>query len=145
MEASDLKKAKDYIRRGDVLRDISVGNWNMMMRFPKEYEAWLGKAIQLFGRVVERAPAYDVVPTPKWIPVSERLPYKDGRYLVFKSAIAQGITSASFTHDLESIADYDFKGENRPGFFYYDSEYGYCEMLHITHWMPLPEPPKDGE
>lgn len=82
---------------------------------------------------------------PKWISVSDKLPDEDCKCLVYKSAIAQGIITASFTHNLESIDEYDFSGEKRAGFFYYDSEYGYCEMLHITHWMPLPEPPKDGE
>ncbi len=27
----------------------------------------------------------------------------------------------------------------------FDTDYGFCDSCDITHWMPLPEPPKDGE
>ena len=66
--------------------------------------------------------------TPKWIPVTERLPEKYGKYLcryVFNE-------SAEYPH-LEVISYYPtmtrFQGE------------GSCGM-RVTHWMPLPEPPK---
>ena len=79
---------------------------------------------------------------PKWIPVKERLPEEKCKCLVYKKHI--GLSAlVSFTNDLESIDEYDFQGQKRWGFFYYDSEYGYCESLGVTHWMPLPEPPKE--
>lgn len=79
---------------------------------------------------------------PKWIPVSERLPEEKCKCLVYKKHT--GLSAlVSFTNDLESIDKYDFQGQKRWGFFYYDSEYGFCESLGVTHWMPLPEPPKE--
>ena len=70
------------------------------------------------------------VTVQKWIPVTERLPEKYGKYLcryVFNE-------SAEYPH-LETISYYPtmtrFQGE------------GSCGM-RVTHWMPLPEPPKDA-
>ena len=65
----------------------------------------------------------------KWIPVSERLPEKYGKYLcryVFNE-------SAEYPH-IEAISYYPtmtrFQGE------------GSCGM-RVTHWMYLPQPPKE--
>ena len=81
-------------------------------------------------------PAADVVEAPRWIPVTERLPelipcnagtayseavivWTDGKKAMI--AVWDGI-------DFLCAADYwEAWGEN------------------ITHWMPLPEPPEDGE
>ena len=62
----------------------------------------------------------------KWIPVTERLPEEPDRYLcnvksfAFKGAYYQ------------TILKYD-KGGFIEGYIYTDD---------VTHWMPLPEPPK---
>lgn len=59
---------------------------------------------------------------PKWIPVSERLPtWKDGRVLIYTS---YGVSIAAISNKGR------WKGEN-----------AIPEL--ITHWMPLPEPPKE--
>lgn len=63
----------------------------------------------------------------KWIPVTERLPEADGRYLC-------------------NIRMFSF-----PGRFYQAvlpcSKYGFIEGCvytnDVTHWMPLPEPPEE--
>ena len=70
------------------------------------------------------------VTVQKWIPVTERLPEKYGKYLcryVFNE-------SAEYPH-IEAISYYPtmtrFQGE------------GSCGM-RVTHWMPLPETPEGG-
>lgn len=64
---------------------------------------------------IDRVPAADVEPKRKWIPVTERLP-ENGKYVLAYSA------------------DYDYTTvEARHKF----------EVFQITHWMPLPEPPKE--
>ena len=61
---------------------------------------------------------YEVMPT--WIPVTERLPEKHDRVLVYSKL--RGITKDHRCYD---------------GNWYFS--------IGVTHWMPLPKPPKDGE
>ena len=68
------------------------------------------------------APAVD-----KWIPVTERLPEEDGRYLCNTRSFA---FPGSF---YQTIMKYE-KGGFIEGYIYTDD---------VTHWMPLPEPPKE--
>lgn len=80
-----------------------------------------------------------------WINVKDRLPEKEGKYLVFTSDFAS-IRTAMFTLSLKRRFDYTFEdGEpDRPGFYNWDSEDDWIQD-DVTHWMPLPEPPtKEG-
>lgn len=85
---------------------------------------------------------------PVWIPVTERLPDKDEKYLTVHTlnTIPQKpwIEVCRFAKNLHKVDKYEFP-EKKPGFYQSDSEYGYYEVSGITHWMPLPEPPKDGD
>ena len=60
------------------------------------------------------------LPLNEWIPVTERLPEKSGDYLVFDAC---GNLYVNEWHFLLRMWQFD------------DSR--------ITHWMPLPEPPKE--
>ena len=66
----------------------------------------------------------------EWISVDERLPEENGRYLV-----CVNVSHLAFT-SLTIIAVMEY-GKNH-GF------YLYSEDEPVTHWMPLPEPPKKG-
>lgn len=80
----------------------------------------------------------------EWISVKDRLPSEDGEYLCctdFNGHKAMHIYS--FAKNLRKVDKYDFKGQNRPGWYDYDSEWGYGEMHGVTHWMSLPELPKE--
>lgn len=71
----------------------------------------------------------------KWIPVTERLP--DGEDEVLMST----------EHGGQVVGYYDSKRREwlswSDEYFEY---YGLCgNMGKVTHWMPLPEPPKEGE
>ncbi len=62
----------------------------------------------------------------RWIPVSERLPEEDDGYCLI-------------------CVDFDYIT-----MAYYDKKYGWNGQFEgwdgtITHWMPSPEPPKDGD
>ena len=68
----------------------------------------------------------------KWIPVTERLPDNDGEYLV--------------RFDNKAITNTEY--ESKYGSFGYwlaimwDEDADWYPYTNVTHWMPLPEPPK---
>lgn len=62
---------------------------------------------------------------PKWIPVTERLPNHEGRYI---TAFSKG--------EVGENVFLSFRGA--PAKWYYNSE----DTGEVTHWMSLPEPPK---
>jgi hypothetical protein len=65
---------------------------------------------------------------PKWIPVSERLPDKCGNYLVVTK------------FDGDPVHEAVYLKAKKPLWFDPVEEY---ERYEVTHWMPLPEPPKE--
>lgn len=78
----------------------------------------------------------------EWISIKDRLPRKNGKYLCCDKD--KHIHILSFAQNLYSIDSWDFAKEHRSGFYDYSDEYGYYEWDGVTHWMPLPEPPKEG-
>lgn len=65
---------------------------------------------------------------PKWIPVSEMLPENPGHYLCW---VLYG-------------GGYEGKGISSV-YFRLDREWQMPVIDKVTHWMPLPEPPKEEE
>jgi hypothetical protein len=87
--------------------------------------------------------AKDINVPIKWIPVTERLPEQDGKYLVFrKCAYGTDIDTLRFAKDGRKVDKYDFHRGWKNVWHRYDSEYGHLTIDNVTHWMPLPEPPK---
>lgn len=81
--------------------------------------------------------------TPKWIPVTERLPERDGEYLVFQKCTYGNYTAIlHFAKDGRKVDKYDFVREWKNVWYRYDSEWGHLTADNVTHWMPLPKPPK---
>lgn len=72
------------------------------------------------------------IEVPRWIPVTERLPEKGGYYLVNARF---GITIMEFTMGNERYME-------KPSFV--SELLGRCNG-DVTHWMPLPKSPKDGD
>ena len=74
---------------------------------------------------------------PRWIRVEERLPEDDVNVLIY--AVSNGddvdscIAMTSYTHRMHG---FNIEGWRSPWqYFFFD--------YMITHWMPLPEPPKE--
>lgn len=102
----------DYIERETVLNALSVFNDRIHGN-----EHFLN-GIETAKEIVDKTPSADVVPM-EWIPVTERLPEQNGKYLAFA-----------------------LKEENTMDF--YDEHWMLCgtDYRHyVTHWMPLPKPP----
>lgn len=70
----------------------------------------------------------------RWIPVSERLPGKTGHYIVFVELKCDGQRISAWTQVTW------FFGE----FILECPEDEKCFVATVTHWMPLPQPPKEG-
>lgn len=80
------------------------------------------------GYITERLleiPFADVQPVNQWISIKEKLPPEDESVLIYTimgMCVAARWDDRFFVSKTASIAKYD-----------------------VTHWMPLPEPPKDGD
>lgn len=85
---------------------------------------------------------------PGWISVKERLPERAGKYLVVSKTVLAGllphVKTALFLNNLRDNPQFEYDGEpNESGFYNGDGEGDWVER-YVTHWMPLPEPPKEG-
>lgn len=94
--------------------------------------AVIAGALGAVAQILDGLPAADI---PRWIPVTERLPEKYGRYLVTLE-----------DEGYRSVTPLYYGRIGRISTFYdSDSEYGDIEYCGIIAWMPLPEPYKGGE
>jgi hypothetical protein len=75
--------------------------------------------------LIDRQPTADVAPRAEWISVEERLPDGNGVFLV--SLKESGYENLVY-FDVRPYADGDWR--NLP------------DKFTVSHWMPLPEPPK---
>lgn len=67
----------------------------------------------------------------EWISVEERLPEENGRYLACVNVSHLAFTSLTIIAVMEYGKSHGF--------------YLYNETEKVTHWMPFPEAPKEGE
>ena len=83
------------------------------------------------------------VTVQEWISVTERLPQEDGAYLVTTNDFGNHrcVKIRWFAKDGETVDEHDLAGQKYVWYFY-DSECGYASTKSVTHWMPLPPPPK---
>ena len=69
----------------------------------------------------------------RWIPVEERLPERDGPVLA-----SYGFSEGGEISDMRFFRVMDYYAvDPKPHF----QNEGYCGLT-VTHWMPLPQPPK---
>ena len=86
----------------------------------------------------------DVPPTPPephWIPCSEKLP-EDGTDCLVSVRCSKKVVvvdTATYSTDLFKVDKEDFFGNRgESGWYYFSGEYGYCKVLNVIAWMPLP-------
>ena len=91
--------------------------------------------------VLRNMPAADVQPVNQWISVKDRLPEAveedvNGKIAFSKSVLVYLVYDNGFTYITNDRFRVDSKSwlHEIPG-----------EGCKVTHWMPLPEPPKDGD
>lgn len=76
--------------------------------------------------------AFKAITKCEWIPVSKRLPDKDGCYLV----TLEGVEDYELVDDVD-IARFVFSEKD-------DCNNGFKKAYIVTAWQPLPEPYKSG-
>jgi hypothetical protein len=83
-----------------------------------------GEAFEFAAKIVRGVPS-----AVRWIPVTERLPEDNERVLVYHDdgMIRFGINKGGFADVVSSL--------------YLQHNHRTC-FSKVTHWMPLPEPPK---
>ena len=105
---------------------------------------WMSEARRWKRRYLDLKHRYIVLEQQtRWIPVSERLPEKRGDYLVTQKASFSDYVYRSvvgYALNLHDVDEYDFADKKRPGWYEYDSEWGYHELDNVIAWMPLPTP-----
>lgn len=81
----------------------------------------------------------------EWISVKKQLPKKDGRYLVRKLIFGKTVwyEVLSFAKDGRKVDKYYFQSDWKNVWYEYDSEWGYITIDSVTHWMELPDEPKE--
>ena len=77
----------------------------------------------------------------EWISVKERVPERKGEYFVYSTFAGYGYRRIAFFSPCYD--GYEEYMQGKRVWYACDREYGDCE-IHVTHWMPLPEPPKEG-
>lgn len=104
----------------------------------------------------------DNVPTVtdscQWTPVTEKLPVltddEDNEFLVTIKMTRSTrepmyyVIIASYSENLLSLDEFDFPGEDRPGWYGYDPEEGFFDIEHnignfkreVVAWAPVPKP-----
>ncbi len=74
------------------------------------------------------------------------LPNRNGEYLTIVRGMFGNIyiDIYNFASDLYEIDNYDFvKRKGKPGWYDYDSEYGYFEITNVLAWADMPEIPEE--
>lgn len=77
-------------------------------------------------------------------------PPKNGQYLVtvryyINDVVYNKIQLVKYANNLSKVDKYDFDFNTNPGWYDYDSEYGYYPVGNVVAWMELPEAYKEGE
>ena len=107
-------------------------------------------AIDIIEQELDGGTPYDIpskiehMPSaPQWIPCSERLPKDDDKYLVVTIEPFGEVEIAHFARDLYKLNSTEFpRYKGISSFYQYDAEYEEHNLIPVTHWMPLPEPPR---
>jgi hypothetical protein len=88
---------------------------------------------------INTAPTIDAAPVMRWISVTEQLPVAGRHVLIYR---ANG--RVSIGHMLLLEAGLDMNNWYKDGVAKFHDVTSY-RLVGVTHWMPLPEPPKEGE
>lgn len=126
--------------------DCPACNEYLMCAIPVNGRKWGENDVREFGQGRPEWCPMKEQEAFQWINVKDKLPEKDGQYLVVYAFFDyRGMGVVRFSHNLHEIDEYIFDTENRPWWYEPDDEVGYFERTTVTHWAKLPEFPKEGQ
>lgn len=77
-----------------------------------------------------------------WHDAKQDPPKENGIYLAYYSPFGNGMAQVlTYALDLGEACPIDFEGEHRPGWYEYDSEWGYIESNNVLYWADIPTTP----
>lgn len=79
---------------------------------------------------------HEYTQTWQWIRVKDRLPTQEGQYLV----VVCHLNCLNHVRQRMKVARFNKSGEHKKAHFYGNQTF---RAKDITHWMPLPKPPKE--
>ena len=92
----------------------------------------------LMGRVLYIIDQMPAITMPQWISVEERLPERNGKYIVTACDEGEPYDKKIWNDTVVVCAVY-YKGR----WIWEENNTEYSLDGIVTHWMPLPEPPKE--
>ena len=117
-------------------------------------------------QAVKAFPAADVIPRPRWIPVTERLPEPETEVMITCNRNGYRFIVTAIHEDgkqlsenscwvWDDIWEYGRYDEEHDDYiipegwwesrcFAPDDDYGYPVDCEVTHWMPMPKLPEEG-
>lgn len=120
----------EYIERAAVYEKLN--------NLPHEYRNAEQRArtggIAACKEIVRYFPAADVVERPRWISVKERMPKDERQVLAY-----YGFDHGDGYLGMMFVQVLDWFGHDPKPHFQHEGLNG----MKVTHWMPLPEPPKE--
>lgn len=112
---------KKYIDRDEFVKRL---NENVELTNPEEQE-WVK------DECIRQAHAMPSVNVGEWISMKERVPEKDGYYITLALCSSSGVIPMRFVTTTvrgQRVRRWEWNGRISPWL--------------VTHWMPMPEPPK---
>ena len=110
----------EYIEREAISEEIRKYYYKNPPNF--SYGEGFDRGLDRAQRAILDAPSADVAPVQKWISVKDRLPEEEGLYLV------------------AVVNDHERRYSKTA---WYHGHGNWFLHQKVTHWMPLPEPPKE--
>ena len=127
----------------------SLGQWQRdAEKSPQGYVGLMEFMMALAQAAVAQIPTLTIDDLRKkgeanWISVRERLPKDNQRVLIcYKHPCNKSVKMLNLAF-FQEIGKYDFVDGKRNVFCYDSDDWGHRPYKHVTHWMPLPEPPKE--
>lgn len=128
----------DYIKRSDAINALTVSA--LLRNLDSVEDGTAHRYRRAAERIIAGVPAADVEPVRRWIPVTERLPEVGEDVLIY--AVGKSDDFSSVIAITDRIIFRLFPSSE--GVETWSSPWQYFMTdYEITHWMPLPAPPKE--